>query len=108
MIAYAIRHKVTGLFMPFGSGSTWWEPLANYTIQPPIPRLFETKRGAISSIEQWYRGRAKPALSTEGGWEEPIYEVVSGVEYEAPEMLRTKGDLEVVEFRLEENCAPQT
>lgn len=108
MITYAIRHKETGKFLPVGKGSTWWEPRADYIEQPVIPRLFETKAGANSVVSHWYRGRAEPNVRSGGGWEEPVYDYVSGVTHSTPEIPREKGELEIVEFTLEELHAPQT
>ncbi|HEY9155554.1 MAG TPA: hypothetical protein VIM69_10505 [Opitutaceae bacterium] len=100
MKAYAIRHIATGQFLPPGDGSTWWEPTSEYTIQPLVPRLFHSIKAAESSRQHWYKGRAKYNIESGGGWEEPVYDYVSGIIYETPEIPRVKGELEIVKVEM--------
>ncbi len=89
---YIIRHKeshwvIPGEFLK-GKGSSWLE-LADPELH--MPRLFRTRKGAVSFIGQWCRGRMRVkgfsyAENPEGG---------AYVDVE-PVRSRKKEDLEIV------------
>lgn len=105
MIRWAIRHKLTGRFMPQSSskkhGYSHDEPVrmdSNY-----CPRLFGRKQDASTALTWWLKGE------TSGGWSGGPYTNVFGeadddYDFEMRTVVcvdRNAEDMEVVMLRLE-------
>lgn len=98
-ICYVIRHKETGEYMPQlkGKGYSHWNPAVVNTISNlsrklfGTPRLFPTRRSAMTSITQWasnpnaYNGYRKDAAP----WDDDII-------IKSKDDGRKKEDLEIV------------
>lgn len=91
---WAIRHKPSGNFIPDSQGKyTQSEPMPN-----SIPRLFDTRQGAVSSLNRWL----------EGIWRLSYYrcgEYDTEWDYdwgpEPPPKPRIKSEMEVVEVEIQ-------
>lgn len=91
---WAIRHKPSGNFIPNSLGKyTQSEPMPNC-----IPRLFDTRQGAVSSLNRWL----------EGIWRLSYYccgEYDTEWDYdwgpETPPNSRVKSEMEVVEVEIQ-------
>lgn len=91
---WAIRHKPTGSFMPDSLGKyTQSEPMPNC-----IPRLFDTRRGAVSSLSRWLEGIWRLSYYLSGEYD-------SEWDYdwgpEPPPTPRVKSEMEVVEVEIQ-------
>lgn len=54
-----VRRTDTGDYLIQGNGSSWWDRPELCFGEAKHPRIFETKRGAVSWISQWCKGRAE-------------------------------------------------
>lgn len=96
---YAIRHKLTGHFLPppigrSGKGGSWTEP----TEGPP--RLFHKRRNAEIALRAWLKGIHKRTVEEWGSMDalEPQYD--EGINIE-PQPHRKAEDMEIVTLSLE-------
>lgn len=91
---WAIRHKPTGNFIPDSLGKyTQSEPTPNC-----IPRLFDTRQGAVSSLNRWLEGVWRLSYYRVGGYETE-WDYDWGPE--PPPKPRIKSEMEVVEVEIQ-------
>lgn len=105
MKAYVIRHKPTGEYMPqmvykASGGWTSWSPGPDSFPCMPMPRLFETREGAVRSCRCWAKGVWAAEMEVAGGIDEPEYSYrgTPAPSVKVPE--RSLSDLEIIELEL--------
>ncbi len=103
---YAIRHKVSGDFMPMrmnsgaGRGWSYWEPSAEVPTKHP-PRLFHTKRAAVLAMKAWVKGKWQIAGSSFA--KDSLWDDDGGVYVYGPKDCgRKASDVEIVAVTLVE------
>lgn len=104
MKVYVIRHRPTGHVMPSrvytSGGWSHWDHLGpQHGHHDGSPRLFYSRESARNALVAWLRGRWTKVITTEGGWEEPTYDVENPPE-PAHDHTRHVEDMEIVEGEL--------